>query len=93
MKIDRDGYFYDSKDFIICDMSELVTYLLQLQNYSQDDVTELTEFLTKQPNRPPKFYSKVISVLLDNHTAIDATLQAAVLYINTVELVRHYNHN
>ena len=83
---------------LICDMSKLENHLIQQQNseeqnYSQHDVTELTVFLTKQSNKTSNSLLRDITVLLDNHTVNDVTLQAAaVFYINSYELLVHHPH-
>ena len=91
----------DGEVSIICDMSKLENHLIQQkteqQNYSQHDVTELKEFLTKQPNQTPAATPDTeywdIRVLLENHTVNDVTLQTlAVFYINPEELVKQHHH-
>ena len=91
----------DSEGSLICDISRLENHLIhqqntQQQNYSQHDVTELTEFLTKQSYPTPNClftHHMEIKALLSNHTVNDVTLQAATeFYINTVvELVEHHH--
>ena len=72
----------DSAGTLICDISRLENHLIhqqntQQQNYSQHDVTELTEFLTKQSYPTPNClftHHMEIKALLSNHTVNDVTL-------------------
>ena len=74
---------------LICDISRLGIHLIQPQNYSQYDVTELTAFLNKQiyPTPTRDFWCRDITVPLNNYTVNDVTVQAAVCYINSKELM------
>ena len=90
----------DSEGPLICDIRRLGNHLIQQHNYRPQDVTELTEFLTKQSYRTPTnfqltpyMYKEDIRLLLNNHTVNDVTLQgAAEFYINTGKLVKHHHH-
>ena len=82
----------DSESSLICDISRLGIHLIQQQNtqqqnYSINDVTALTAFLTKH-----SYHYCDIRVLLNNHTVNDVSPQTAEFYINTEELVKQHSH-